>query len=167
MQSFLSEEEILRHKEYLKNLNLKFSILEKSIRGAENQAEVIRALSGEERRKAEELFSRIKLHELFFSSFSDNTTLKNERIARQYGSEASFLYALYKLGLKSRHGFLSVLKKGERIFPVLSEDYFYLSGLGKPVLAIDLYEHAYYRDYGFDKEKYLEGALRHLDLAKL
>ena len=167
MQSFLSEEEILKHREYLKSLNLKFSILEKSIKDAKSQIEVIRALSGEERRGAEELFSMISLHELFFSSFSDNTSFKNERIARQYGSEAGFLYALYKMGLKSKPSFLSVLRRGERIFPVLSEDYLYLSSLGKPVLTIDLYEHAYYRDYGFDKEKYLEGALRHLNLAKL
>ena len=38
---------------------------------------------------------------------------------------------------------------------------------GEPRLAIDLCEHAYFIEYGFDKERYLEDLLRHLDLSRL
>ena len=37
----------------------------------------------------------------------------------------------------------------------------------EPVLAVDMYEHAYFNDYGFEKEKYLRTSLEYLDLERL
>ena len=34
-------------------------------------------------------------------------------------------------------------------------------------LAVDLCEHAYFYDYGFDKKSYLKAALSSLDLSKI
>ena len=36
-----------------------------------------------------------------------------------------------------------------------------------PALAIDVSEHAYFLDYGFDKQRYIMAALPFLDLSKL
>ena len=37
----------------------------------------------------------------------------------------------------------------------------------RPILALDLCEHAYFIDYAFDKERYLRAALAHFNLEKL
>ena len=36
-----------------------------------------------------------------------------------------------------------------------------------PLVCIDVCEHAYFLDYGFDKERYLKSALPYLDITKL
>ena len=36
-----------------------------------------------------------------------------------------------------------------------------------PLLAVDLFEHSYFIDYGFEKEKYLSSALSNLNLSRL
>ena len=37
----------------------------------------------------------------------------------------------------------------------------------EPILALDLYEHAYFNDYGFNRDRYLRSALEYLDLERL
>ena len=37
----------------------------------------------------------------------------------------------------------------------------------KPLVAIDLAEHAYFGDYGFCREEYIKAAILHLDLSKI
>ena len=36
-----------------------------------------------------------------------------------------------------------------------------------PCLCVDVCEHAYLQDYGFEKEAYVRAAVAHLDVAKL
>ena len=166
MNAFLSEEEILKHKEYLRQLKLKYSILEKSIPGIENKdfRDISRILRTDEREEVLNLLSKIRLHELFFSSFTDTPMKRNSLVCRQYGSEANFLYQLLKIGRDAAPTFLCITVRKGRILPVLTEDFF---SLDTPLLALDLYEHAYFCDYGFNREKYLECALSYLDLDRI
>lgn len=166
MNAFLSEEEILKHKEYLRQLKLKYSILEKSIPGIENKdfRDISRMLRTDEREEVLKLLSKIRLHELYFSSFSDTPMKKNSFVSEQFGSEANFLYNLFKICKNAYPSFLCITVRKGRIFPVLTEDFF---SLNTPLLAIDLYEHAYFGDYGFNREKYLESALSYLDLDRI
>jgi hypothetical protein len=63
MNMFLSEENVSRHEEYLNNLRLRLSILEKS------DPSVMR-IGSQIKREESELIKKIKSHELFFDSFS-------------------------------------------------------------------------------------------------
>jgi superoxide dismutase len=59
-------------------------------------------------------------------------------------------------------GFVGVWLRGGR--PQLFSVTDYALGLqGKPILALDLCEHAYFGDYAFCKERYIKEALRYIN----
>ena len=39
--------------------------------------------------------------------------------------------------------------------------------LFQPILSIDLYEHTYFLDYGFDKKRFIRTAISYLDISSL
>lgn len=143
LNSFLSEENIRRHEEYLNNLRLKLSILEKS------DPSVIRAGS-QMKREESELIKEIKSHELFFDSFTQEQGAGHDReryeiYCRCIERECGFLYIYYDRGIKKGFDMPRVEK----------------------CLCIDLFEHCYFLDYGFKKDKFLKNCISHLDLARL
>ena len=140
---FLSEENIRRHEAYLNNLRLRLSILEKS------DPSVMR-IGSQIKREEAELVRQIRSHEMFFDSFSAETRAGNDSeryeiyckcMEREYG----FLYIYYDRGIKTRFDMPSVEK----------------------CLSIDFYEHCYFLDYGFKKDRVLKNCISHLDLARL
>ena len=72
LNTFLSEENIRRHEEYLNTLRLRLSILEKS------DPSVIRAGS-QMKREESNLIKEIKSHELFFDSFTQEQRAGHDR----------------------------------------------------------------------------------------
>ena len=164
---FLSEENIALHKEYVRQMRLKYSILESSI-PALHGADVLEIsrlrLTRRDREDATALLSDIALHDIFFSSFAKEKYARSERISREFGSEAAFLNSLFVLCKNSACGFLTV-DKNSRAKVVLDPRDAFCNG--SPMLAIDLFEHAYFLDYGFDRERYLVLCLSYLDLSKL
>ena len=166
MRGFLSEENIALHKNYMKDLRLRYSVLEKS-------APVLKGLSLEDIRRrvarsqikdeAVALLSEIKAHEIFFDSFS----LKQARchpLRVKYGSESAFLHAAYMEARRTKSGFLYVYSDGG--FEIKEDGGFFFRG-EIPVLAVDLFEHTYFKDYLFDRNRYLESAVYSLDLTKI
>ena len=170
MTEFLSEENIGLHQEYVRKLSLKYSILEKSIDGLKGKkvAEILRGrYSRADLKDILSLLPEIELHEIYFSSFAKKKNLTSLRIREAFGNEASFLNELYKLGMALSFGFVSVNIRGAKIENFALNDYAACFTLGTPFLVIDVCEHAYFQDYGFDKQSYLINALAHLDLAKI
>ena len=172
---FLSIENINLHKEYLRQLKLKLSVFDVSYPGVsdatyQNIAKLAKyRIIRREKREIFRLKSEIEAHEKFFSSFIDNESVckPNEIILRQYGSEASFLYELLQYS-RNRYGFLLVyLDRCARVKCYAGEDYINTMRYNDVALAVDLCEHAYLLDFGFDKEKYLSRALSSLNLSKL
>ena len=164
---FLSEESISLHKEYVRQKRLKYSILESylpELRGA-SVADLFRLRMGKkDRADALSLLPEIVLHDVFFSSFCEEKNPSSRAIAELYGSEASFLNVLYRLALKHPYGFIGIGRRASVcVFSGDAEALRY----DAPLLAIDLCEHAYFPDYGFDRERYLVEALSHLDLKKI
>ncbi len=168
MRNFLSSENIGIHKEYLKKLKLKYSVLTKS------DPRLLRLDIFDMRRKlprsdikseAMSLLSEILSHEIYFSSFSDKR-IRCPRLCERYGSENSFLYELFSAAKPHCHGFLYIFsdKLGVR-YEISDGNYIFKNSL--PCLAVDLYEHAYFQDYRFDRERYLEAAISNLDLSKI
>ena len=168
---FLSERSIILHKEYLQNEKLKYSILEKSfpeIVGKGYSAIYSkRSLPKDARREILILLADIKMHELYFSSFSQNPE-PCDKIREHYASEDTFLYEAWLLGREKRTGFLYFWcdRRGGPHFDYEREaaDVFLKA---EPKLAVDLCEHAYFLDYGFESGEYLRRALGLIDISRL
>ena len=122
----------------------------------------------EEKREIFELFSEISLHKIFFSSFCEEF-YRSEIVRRYFGSEANFLYEMESEIAKFQSaGFLVVFfdRKRRLDFKVL-EEFSPIVLNCAPILAVDLFEHAYFTDYGFDRKRYVKNALGHLNLNKI
>jgi Fe-Mn family superoxide dismutase len=170
MLDFLSEESIEIHKEYLRSLTLKYSILEKSVNGIKDKSlkEITRQkLKREDKVCVLELLSEMSLHNIFFTSFREKSNNSSKIVSKSFGSEASLLHKLFKMGMDMRYGFLCLYTINDKIQVYASENLTDLVIPVIPLLAIDVCEHAYFLDYRFDKERYLCAALSHLDLSKL
>ena len=170
MQRFLSEENITLHRDYVRVKRLKYSIIESSVSALKDAdiGEIFRMkIDSRDKRDAITLLSEIKLHEIFFSSFSDSPYPRSESVANGYGNEANFLNLLYKEAMALPYGFILVYQLGQRI--EVKRTYAFPSALRYtyPSLAIDVCEHAYFMDYGFDKERYLVSLLPYLNIALL
>ena len=170
MLRFLSEDNILMHKEYVRTKKLRYSILEKSIPGlsGKNVNEVIAMrLTPRDKSDALDLLSDISLHELFFDSFCDTQYGASAMVRKSYGADGSFLNELYKNCLDLEYGFAVVTYTGRGVCIYAAKDYIPVFELGTPILAVDVCEHSYFSDYGFAKDKYLINALPYLDVSKI
>ena len=170
MNLFLSEENIKKHLEHTKRMKLKLSILCKSFADLNSTSikDVLHSnIDAEAKKEAVELLWYIKSHELFFDSFTE-TPRKSDVLLKQYSSQEKFLYDLYLSVKDVTSAFLFVYtdQKGFVRYSV-SKKYDGEFLRINPLLAIDLFEHTYFWDYGFEKEKFLRAALTHLDLSRL
>ncbi len=165
LDSVLSEEALNLHKEHLKKLKLKYSILEKSF--PEISGKSIREISRMKLREREEILSLlrdIKAHELYFNSFGREFQ-SSGALRDKYRTEASFLYELYEAAKSTKVDFIFVSLIGGKIdYEIGSESSFIKT---VPLLAIDLCEHAYFMDFGFEKEEYLAKIISCLNLNSL
>ena len=167
LRMFLGERAIELHKEYVEECRLKLSILGKSGYDIEGKRypELYRARLGDARGEILTLSREVYLHELYFDSFCQGGAT-SATVKRDFRSTASFLYALERLAMSSSGGFLVVSRVGEGVETSVSTSH--LERIrGTPILALDICEHAYFLDYGFDKLAYVRGALTHLDPSKL
>lgn len=169
MRAFLTEENINLHKRHLEHLRLLHSINEKSMPQLVGRSprEVLRAdIPPSVRREVVENMLNVRAHEVYFSSFCLERK-KVDEIKRFYPSEEAFLYDALCLAEGASGGFLIFYTdtRGVPRFTVTANCFELLRTTA--LLAIDLCEHAYFLDYGFDREKYLRAALERLDLTRL
>ena len=113
--------------------------------------------------QAADLDALIRSHEVYFSSFRKER-VRCARVTAAYGSENAFAFALKEYAAAKGACFLYIYPL--RRFPFVGfssneRDAF------RALLCIDLFEHAYFHDYGFDRESYLLAAISHLDLSVL
>ena len=166
---FLSEDNLNLHISHMKNEAAKYSILEKSIPELSGVAigDIMRlGIKKEEREEALTIASCVEAHKIYFDSFS-RLNKKCERVRKYFGSEEKFLYEVFECARGEKDGFTFVFldkRNRPRIESCAPRD-----GFAKhtPILALDLFEHAYFLDYAFEKEKYLRAAISRLDIEKL
>ena len=169
---FLSCHSIGSHCEYLNTLRLRLSVFEASypcLVGADNKKIARLSLPRGEKERVLALRADILAHEVFFDSFvkCGEPCPQSGIIGEQYGSEARFLYGLMTLA-RDESGFLLIyLNRHGRAEAYAGADYRGIALRHNVKLAVDLFEHAYFTDYGFDKEKYLSKALSMLNLSRL
>ena len=170
MLTFLSEGNLKAHLDYMKTMRSKHSILEKSLPDIKGKsAEEIFKMPLKRSLKNEILPNLIsyELHKTYFSSFTDRC-VPCELLRKHYGSESAFCYKLFEEARRLTHGYLYVYKdtRGRVSFRTAS-DADEIMIREKPLLLLDLFEHAYFTDYGYDYEKYIKNALAHLDFSRL
>ena len=164
---FLSERNVDLHREYLENCRMRLSILEKSgynISGL-RYPELCRARLGNAKDEILSLARDVYLHEIYFDSFGKGGE-SAECIKPKYRTVASFLYELERAAMAADGGFLLVTR-GQRGVDFSHNTSFAKPMRYEPCLAIDLTEHAYFLDYGFNKLAYVRAALSRLRISKL
>jgi Fe-Mn family superoxide dismutase len=84
-------------------------------------------------------------------------------IAAAYGSYETFKKAFVDEGMKLGVGFVWIVQDGDKVMVYRTEyhDTPILKGF-RPLLAIDVWEHAYYMDYENDRQKYLDAVVANL-----
>ena len=167
LDAFLSSAAIKEHKEYLERQRLKASIWNKSGYKTDESpmdGTKYKRMNFSEREELSRLLHDIKMHEVYFESFRQSY-MPCPPICRFFGSENNFAYELSRFALGLRSGFACViLDRYGRIS--ICDDRRLPSGT-EVRLALDVCEHAYFRDYGFKKDKYVRAAIAHLDLSRL
>ena len=167
-EDFLSDGAISLHKEHLLELRRLYSVYKKSYEGLENYsiAQISRLhIPRAEKIKIQRLKGDIMAHELYFSSFGNRYT-DSRAVRHSYGSIPSFYYRVKQDAMGRGAGFLFVFAKDGEVWHSFSCEPHEAFESGAPILAIDLFEHAYFTDYGFSREEYIDMALSYLDLSK-
>lgn len=162
-KNFLSRDSIIRHKEYLKELNLFYSVLEKSNQKLSGLSaeEILKSRIGAKLKcEAYKLKREIELHKLYFDSFDIYSLSKNR--SSEEGARLVKLFYLANEALKNCENakFLCfyINRQGEMDFHIVES---YSNPMREnEIAAIDLCEHAYIFDYGYKREKYLEEAFK-------
>ena len=169
MYTFLTQDNVSYHLEYYKTLQGKLSIYRKSLPDFDLSSYSLLMksnVSNDIKAEILPLFNSEKLHKSFFESFTDEFVDCGE-IKRWYSSVEALLFDMLCEAKKHELGFLCIMcdRSGAPTYRVVTNAIRY--PLPERFLCIDLYEHAYFYDYGFSKETYLRAALSHLDFNKL
>ncbi len=164
---FISEQSCSLHEEYLKSLKLRYSVMEKSfpeIKGADLKK--LYRIRHKYKNEILELKSEIFCHELFFNSFGE-AYQECVAVRGEYRTEASFLYEIFEASRDKNASYIviSADRGAVKINPLC--DAGQIIKTSNPLLCIDLCEHSYFLDYGFDKERYVSNMLPHLKLSVL
>lgn len=114
----------------------------------------------------------VKLHELYFGNISDlNSEISLDaipyiKISRDFGSFENWQYDFIATCLASRNGWaLTVYDTYKKAYMnVVVDDNMVGLPLGAiPIIALDMWEHAYFNDYGNDKKSYVVAMMRELN----
>jgi len=114
------------------------------------------------------------LHELFFSSLGGDgqpTKSMSDTLARDFGSlerwRAEFRAMGYALGGGSGWVLLTYVPRDGRLMNQYASEHSQAIASGVPILALDMYEHAYHIDFGANAKAYVDAFFRNLDWAAL
>ncbi len=170
MLRFLSKESIKAHIEYMNTQKHKNSVIEKSyptLLGKSPEKLLKMHLPKDAEREVRENCISYLSHKCYFSSFAENDK-PCPAVKKYYSSENALLYEVLELAKNSGEGFIYIFAataSPPRI--AYSEDCRGVFTKYTPTLALDICEHAYFADYGFNRDLYLRNAVSRLDIAKL
>src|SRR6202008_144342 len=110
------------------------------------------------------------LHELYFASLGGDgqpTKGMSEILARDFGSldrwRAEFSAMGYALGGGSGWVLLTYVPRDGRLITQSAPEHSQAIAGGVPILALDMYEHAYHMDFGANAKAYVDTFLRNVD----
>lgn len=170
---FLSERADAMHREYERKTELRYSIMEKSIpklNGIKSQdiKEITRQrLNKRDASDALRLLGEILAHRLYFSSFQPFAEPVMTIGALDRKALAGLKNSLYRRAMSQQYGYVCISHRRSILTVDGSSTGAELFLRGEPLLLLDVCEHAYFLDYGFDRESYVLAAISHLDLSRL
>lgn len=103
----------------------------------------------------------IILHELYFGNITGNKGKSSGKILdyinRDFGSYNNFVQMFTDVGLSMR-GWVVLIQGDNGRLAIIGQDSHDDGSVwyGKPVLVMDVYEHAYMIDFGIDRKKYIK-----------
>ena len=110
------------------------------------------------------------LHELYFASLGGEgkpTKTMADVIARQFGSfdrwRTEFRTMGYALGGGSGWVVLTYIPRNGHLLNQYAAEHSQAAVSGVPILALDMYEHAYHMDFGANAKAYVDAFLRNVD----
>src|SRR5881394_2116607 len=114
------------------------------------------------------------LHELYFASMGGDgqpTKAMSEILARDFGSldrwRAEFRAMGYALGGGSGWVLLTYVPRDGRLINQYAAEHSQALAGGIPILALDMYEHAYHMDFGANAKAYIGSFMRNVDYGSL
>lgn len=174
MEPYLSQSTLFYHYEkhhatYLNNLNtlvkgtaFENELLENIILATENQPEFQAIYNNA---------AQVWNHDFYWQSLSPIADADNrigegnfkDMVIRDFGSEENLKAELKKAGLAQfGSGWIWLVLDGKNLKIVKTANAFNPLGKMKPLLCIDVWEHAYYLDYQNRRADYLDSILNHL-----
>ena len=110
------------------------------------------------------------LHELYFASLGGDgqpTKPMTEILARDFGSldrwRAEFTAMGYALGGGSGWVLLTYIPRDGRLINQYAAEHSQTVASGVPILALDMYEHAYHMEFGANARAYVDTFMRNID----
>jgi Fe-Mn family superoxide dismutase len=110
------------------------------------------------------------LHELYFASLGGDgqpTSAMAQALARDFGSlerwRGEFRAMGYALGGGSGWVVLTYIPRDRRLINQYAAEHSQSIAGGVPILALDMYEHAYHMDFGANARAYVDTFVRNLD----
>ena len=110
------------------------------------------------------------LHELYFASLGGDgqpTKAMSQALADDFGSldrwRAEFKAMGYALGGGSGWVLLTYVPRDGRLINQYASEHSQAVASGVPILALDMYEHAYHMDFGANARAYVDTFLRNID----
>ena len=165
LSNVLDEKTTEIHKEYLRRQKLRYSVLEKScpliVGKGIFEIPRLKGIPSDIKREALLLGSDIMLHEIYFDSFGVEHS-SSALVKKNFRQESTFIYSLFESAREAKDGFLTVYVSGDEVVTDIIPTGEALRC--RPVLSVDLCEHAYLFDFGFERDEYLKRVLPRLKL---
>lgn len=159
----------LLYKNYTEAFNKTSSALDAaSTQDAKSTASAFRSLKDDETFN----FNGIKLHELYFTNIGDVASqisvdsLPYIRLARDFGSFERWQFDFIACAMSARNGWaMTVFEPYRNVFMnVVVDGHTKNIPLGAiPVIVMDMWEHAYFKDYAADKKSYVINMMKELN----
>jgi Fe-Mn family superoxide dismutase len=120
--------------------------------------------------KRQESFSvnGVKLHEVYFGILGGNGQAAGkvaDMIVRDFGSIENWIADMTAAGLSARGWVITAYDSADGMLHNYSADAHNLGIVAgaMPLIALDVYEHAYFMDYGTNRKGYIEAFFKNLD----
>ena len=150
---------------YVKKTN---EIQQKVKEADKSEANGIYSHIGELKRQETFAVNGMKLHEVYFGHLGNPTEPSGEIVKiveRDFGSMEKWKEEMIATGLSARGWAITAYDLKDKKLHIYGADAQNVGAVwgAVPIIAIDVYEHAYFIDYGTGRKAYLEAFFRNLD----
>ncbi|MBU2566023.1 superoxide dismutase [Patescibacteria group bacterium] len=110
----------------------------------------------------------VYLHEWYFENMGGDGELKNEiseALIAKYGNLENFMKYFAACGMAARGWVVLAWDTHDKSIRIYNGDAHNQGGVwgAIPLLVLDVYEHAYFIDFGSDRKSYIEEFFKHID----